>query len=47
MTTKDEYILAMHRIPKPGAPPVFLMHGLLDSSATWIIMGPEKALGKF
>ncbi|XP_075150306.1 lipase 1 [Haematobia irritans] len=46
-TTKDNYIVQIHRIPKPGAPPVFLMHGLIDSSATWIIMGPEKALGYY
>lgn len=46
VTTEDKYILRVHRIPKPGAPPVFLMHGLEDSSATWILMGPQKAPGK-
>ncbi|XP_059221162.1 lipase 1 [Stomoxys calcitrans] len=47
VTTPDEYILRLHRIPKPGAPPVFLMHGMMDSSATWILMGPQKALGYY
>lgn len=40
--TSDGYILEMHRIPKPGGTPVFLMHGLLDSSSTWVMMGPNK-----
>lgn len=42
----------MHRIPgssasppTPGKIPVFLMHGILDTSATWVLMGPEQALG--
>ncbi|XP_023301971.2 lipase 1-like [Lucilia cuprina] len=43
VTTGDKYILCMHRIPKLKAPPVFFMHGLLDSSASWVIMGPKKA----
>lgn len=41
----------MHRIPYsprngPGErkQPVFLMHGLLDSSSTWVIMRPENGL---
>ncbi|XP_044748536.1 lipase 3-like [Coccinella septempunctata] len=51
--TSDGYILRMHRIPptKPGVTPngevVFLMHGLLMSSADWIILGPEKALAYY
>ncbi|EDW64195.2 lipase 3 [Drosophila virilis] len=43
--TEDDYFLNIHRIPRPNAKPVLLMHGLLDSSATWVIMGPEKGLG--
>lgn len=47
------YILEMHRIPHglnnpnpdPNRPVVFLMHGLLCSSADWVITGPEKGLG--
>ncbi|XP_065358156.1 lipase 1-like [Calliphora vicina] len=43
VTTDDNYILRMHRIPNPKAPPILLMHGLLDSSATWVMMGPNKS----
>lgn len=39
----------MHRIPgSPQSPPAqgkrvaFLMHGLLDSSGTWVVMGPNN-----
>lgn len=53
MTTKDGYILQMHRIsgspsspPKYGKPVVFLKHGLLDSSVTWVLMGPQQGFGK-
>lgn len=46
MVTKDGYILEMHRIPKKGAQPVLLMHGILDTSATWVLMGPKSGLGK-
>ncbi|XP_013140106.1 PREDICTED: lipase 3-like [Papilio polytes] len=54
VTTSDGYILRMHRIPHgrdqnnvPGMkkPVVFLMHGLLSSSADWIVMGPGNAFG--
>jgi lysosomal acid lipase/cholesteryl ester hydrolase len=54
VTTEDGYILTMHRIPyspkSPAAPNksvVFLQHGLLGSSADWIILGPKKSLGEF
>ncbi|CAK1586200.1 unnamed protein product [Parnassius mnemosyne] len=52
VTTKDGYILEMHRIPhgrdanntpNRKKPIVFLMHGLLSSSADWITMGPGTA----
>lgn len=43
--TEDGYILEVHRIAAPGKQPVLLMHGMLDSSATWVILGPERALG--
>ncbi|XP_034473670.1 lipase 1 [Drosophila innubila] len=47
VTTEDKYVLQMHRIARPGAKPVLLMHGLQDSSSTWIIMGPQSGLGYF
>ncbi|XP_023031607.1 lipase 1 isoform X1 [Drosophila willistoni] len=47
VTTEDKYILTMHRIPRPKAKPVLLVHGLQDSSATWILMGPESGLGYY
>lgn len=43
--TEDGYILEVHRISNPGKQPVLLMHGMLDSSATWIMIGPKRALG--
>lgn len=51
VTTSDGYVLTLHRIPgKPSWPfpkrkqPVFLMHGLLASSACWVVMRPEVSL---
>lgn len=46
IVTEDGYILETHRIPKPGKQPVILMHGVLDSSASWVLTGPKCALGK-
>ena len=38
--TEDSYILHVHRIVgQPGAPVVFMQHGLEDSSATWVLAG--------
>ncbi|KPI97392.1 Lipase 3 [Papilio xuthus] len=54
VTTSDGYILQMHRIPHgrdqnqvpdPKRPIVFLMHGLLCSSADWVMSGPGSAFG--
>ncbi|XP_053616537.1 lipase 3-like [Plodia interpunctella] len=52
VVTEDGYILTIHRIPfsknsKVGVPrkTVLLHHGLLGSSADWILPGPEKGLG--
>ncbi|XP_023341267.1 lipase 3 [Eurytemora carolleeae] len=51
-TTPDGYILALHRIPygKTNSDPanrevVFVQHGLLCSSADWIMSTPSKGLG--
>jgi len=52
VTTEDGYILAIHRIPhgkdnreKGDRPVVFLQHGLLCSSADWVVADPSKGLG--
>lgn len=52
ITTEDGYILESHRIsggpkspPKEGKKVALLMHGILDSSATWVLTGPNKGLG--
>ncbi|KAH8271822.1 hypothetical protein KR044_007045, partial [Drosophila immigrans] len=47
VTTEDKYLLHIHRIARPGAKPVLLVHGLEDSSSTWIFMGPHSGLGYF
>lgn len=51
--TEDKYMLEMHRIPhnkyntsKENRPVVLLQHGLLSSSAEWVLMRPGKGLGK-
>lgn len=51
VATEDGYLLELHRIPcsqipKTCGPPVFLQHGLLGSSADWIING-NNSLGKY
>lgn len=50
--TEDGYLLSIHRISgskkyptKHGKPVVFLQHGILSSSAVWILNGPSKGLG--
>merc|ERR1719175_135758 len=52
VTTPDGYILTIHRIPHgktntdpSNRPVVFLSHGLLSSSADWVIATPSKGLG--
>jgi len=52
VTTEDGYVLAIHRIPHgktntdtTDRPVVYLQHGLLCSSADWIMPTPEKGLG--
>ena len=49
--TKDGYILSLQRIPRgrKGVPPnggvVFLQHGLVSSSADYVMNLPENSLG--
>ncbi|XP_039479249.1 mediator of RNA polymerase II transcription subunit 15 [Drosophila santomea] len=42
--TADGYKLCLHRIPRPGAIPVMLVHGLMASSASWVQFGPSQGL---
>ncbi|KAF5285060.1 hypothetical protein FQR65_LT02373 [Abscondita terminalis] len=47
--TSDGYLLTVHRIPKnkigqSGQQPVFIQHGLLSSSADFLITGDNKSL---
>lgn len=53
MKTEDGYLLTLHRIPcgrsgcvngRGVGQPVFLQHGLLSSSADWLLSGPDRAL---
>jgi len=56
VTTEDGYILTLHRIPygkdnkddpnmASPRPVVFVQHGLLSSSADWVLATPTKGLG--
>ncbi|KYM84892.1 Lipase 3 [Atta colombica] len=42
--TEDGYFLTLHRIPDNKKLPVLLQHGLLGSSADWVIPGKDKGL---
>ncbi|XP_034474555.1 lipase 1-like isoform X2 [Drosophila innubila] len=44
VTTQDNYVLCLHRIPRPGGQVALLVHGLMSSSATWVQMGPSNGL---
>ena len=54
-TTDDGYILALHRIPHGKTngnedikrPVIFVQHGILASSADWVLSTPSKGLGTF
>ena len=57
VTTEDGYINTLHRIlPRPGQTSinsknntkvVFLQHGLLGTSADYVMGCPERSLGKY
>jgi len=53
ITTDDDYILMLHRIPYPKGrksgptgSPVLIPHGLAESSADWLFLPSNKSLGK-
>lgn len=54
VTTSDGYILTLHRITgranssdsEVQKPIAFVMHGIMCSSAIWVLAGPERSLGK-
>lgn len=44
--TEDGYLLTLHRIPgDENSPSIFLQHGLLGSSADWVMPGKNQGLG--
>lgn len=52
VVTEDGYILEMHRIPRSKSGPtrnhpVFVHHGLLGSSADWVLAGPNMSLRQY
>lgn len=57
VVTEDNYILEIHRLAcgkidcernfSNTKRPVLIQHGLLGSSADWILMGPERSLGNY
>ena len=46
VVTEDGYILYIHRIVGAG-PTIFCQHGLEDSSATWLLKGPDAGAPGF
>ncbi|KAK2585096.1 hypothetical protein KPH14_008608 [Odynerus spinipes] len=45
ISTEDGYLLTLHRIPgRFKSPTVLLQHGLLGSSADWVLPGSKKGL---
>jgi len=44
VTTEDGYLLSVQNIPGKG-PPVYLQHGFVDTSATWVINSETESLG--
>nr|CAD7577877.1 unnamed protein product [Timema californicum] len=49
VTSPDGYVTTLHRLPPRGritrSTPILLQHGLLGSSADWVLIGPRDGLG--
>lgn len=43
--TKDGFVLQVQRMKREGASAVYLQHGLLDSSCTWVMNTRVESLG--
>ncbi|CAB3237036.1 unnamed protein product [Arctia plantaginis] len=41
--TSDGYLVKSYRIPNSG-PPVLLVHGIGDSSDSWLVLGPSRSV---
>lgn len=41
--TEDGYVVNLFRLPRKG-PPVLLVHGIADSSDSWLVLGPKESL---
>ncbi len=46
-TTKDNYVLCMHRLPNEGKPVVLLWHGCMMSSEVWVCSRKELSIAKY
>ncbi|EFN60341.1 Lipase 3 [Camponotus floridanus] len=48
ITTEDGYLLTLHRIPGGNdSLPVLLLHGMISSSADWVVLGKNKAFAYY
>ena len=47
VVTPDNYLLRLHRIPNNTGEVVFLQHGLLSSSADWVVTGRRQAMAYY
>lgn len=45
VATEDGFVLQLQRMPNRGSPVIYLQHGLLDSSCTWVMNQRSQSLG--